>query len=64
MLLDITYLKTGRPYKSLASRYKGPFKVIEALSYIVKLQLLDNIKVNNIFYVSKLKAYKVLALPP
>ena len=63
VLLDMTHLQTGRPHEGLAPRYEGPFEVIQASSYAVKLRLPDNIKVNNVFYVSKVKPYAEPDLP-
>lgn len=63
VLLDMSNLKTGRPHEGLAPKYEGPFEVIQSASHNVKLRLPDNIKVNNVFHVSKVKLYVPPVLP-
>jgi hypothetical protein len=63
VLLDMSNLKTGRPHEGLAPKYEGPFEVIQAASHNVKLKLPDNIKVNNVFHVSKVKLWTTPVLP-
>lgn len=63
VLLDMTHLSTGRPHEGLAPRYEGPFEVLQASSHAVKLRLPENIKVNNVFHVSKVKTYTEPELP-
>ena len=58
-MLDIFNLAIRKPLAKLIAKQERPFKVKQANIYKIKLILFINIKVNNIFYINKVRPYKL-----
>ena len=58
-MLNIFNLAIGKLLAKLIAKQEGPFKVKQANIYKVKLIFPINIKVNNVFYVNKIRFYKL-----
>ena len=61
-MLNIFNLAIEKPIAKLIAKQKGPFEIKQANIYKIKLIFPINIKINNIFYINKVKPYKLLQL--
>ena len=61
-MLNIFNLVIGKLLAKLIAKQKKPFEIKQTNIYKIKLIFPINIKVNNIFYINKIKLYKLLQL--
>ena len=62
IILNTFNLIIKKPLAKLTAKQEKLFKIKQANIYKIKLIFFINIKVNNVFYINKIKLYKLLQL--